>query len=55
MEKNSCTLRHRVTQEDRDRAKKWFPNQTFTDADLDMLKGMGHLYQSSVKIPGRRV
>ena len=33
----------RVTQEDRDRAKKWFPNQTFTDADLDMLKGMGHI------------
>ena len=33
----------RVTQEDRDRAKQWYPNQVFTDADLDMLKGMGHL------------
>jgi hypothetical protein len=33
----------RVTQEDREKAARWYPNQTFTDADLDMLKGMGHL------------
>ena len=33
----------RVTQEDRERAAKWYPNQTWTDEDIEMLKGMGHL------------
>jgi len=33
----------RVTQEDRERAAKWYPNQTWTDGQIEMLKGMGHL------------
>jgi hypothetical protein len=33
----------RVTQEDRERAARWYPNQTWTDEDIEMLKGMGHL------------
>ncbi len=33
----------RVTQEDRDRAAKIYPNQKLTDADMEMLKGMGHI------------
>ena len=33
----------RVTQEDRDQAAKWYPNQTWTDEDIEMLKEMGHL------------
>jgi hypothetical protein len=33
----------RVTEADREKAARWYPNQTFTDADLDMLKGTGHL------------
>jgi len=33
----------RVTQEDRDRAKKWYPKQTFSDGEIEMLKGLGHL------------
>jgi hypothetical protein len=32
-----------VTQEDRDKAKKGYPNQTFSDKDLEMLKALGHL------------
>ena len=32
-----------VTQEDRDNAKKGYPNQTFSDKDLEMLKALGHL------------
>ena len=33
----------RVTQADRDRAAKAYPNQTWTDEDIEMLKGMGHI------------
>ena len=33
----------RVTQEDRDRAAKWWRNQTFSDGEIEMLKGLGHL------------
>ena len=33
----------RVTQEDRDRAARRYPNQTWTDEDIEMLKGMGHI------------
>jgi len=33
----------RVTQEDRDRAKKCYPKQTFSDGEIEMLKGLGHL------------
>ncbi len=33
----------RVTQEDRDRAVKIYPNQKWTDADIKMLKGLGHI------------
>ncbi len=33
----------RVTQEDRDRAAKTYPNQKWTDADIEMLKGLGHI------------
>ena len=32
-----------VTQEDRDKAKMGYPNQTFSDTDLEMLKALGHL------------
>jgi hypothetical protein len=32
-----------VTQEDRDQAKKGYPNQTFSDKDLEMMKALGHL------------
>ncbi len=33
----------RVTQDDRDRATKLYPNQKWTDADIEMLKGLGHI------------
>jgi len=33
----------RVTQEDRETAAKWYPNQTWTDEDIEMLKGMGNI------------
>jgi len=33
----------RVTQEDRDKAARWYPNQTWADEDIEMLKGMGHI------------
>jgi hypothetical protein len=33
----------RVTQEDREKAARWFPNQTWTDEDIEMLKGLGHI------------
>jgi len=32
-----------VTQADRDQAKKSYPNQTFSDKDLEMMKALGHL------------
>jgi hypothetical protein len=32
-----------VTQEDRDKAKKGYPNQAFSDKDLEMMKALGHL------------
>ena len=33
----------RVTQEDREKAARRYPNQTWTDEDIEMLKGMGHI------------
>lgn len=33
----------RVTQEDRDRAAKIYPNQKWTDEDIEMLKALGHI------------
>ena len=33
----------RVTQEDREKAARWYPNQTWTDEDIEMLKGLGHI------------
>jgi len=33
----------RVTQEDRDRAARWYPNQDWTDEEIEMAKGLGHL------------
>jgi hypothetical protein len=32
-----------VTQADREKAKKLYPNQTFDDKDLEMMKALGHL------------
>jgi hypothetical protein len=32
-----------VTQEDRDKAKKGYPNQTFSDEEIEMMKALGHL------------
>ena len=33
----------RVAGEDRDMAAKIYPNQKWTDADIEMLKGLGHI------------
>jgi hypothetical protein len=35
--------RPRITQDDRESAAKAYPNQTWTDEDIEMLKGMGHI------------
>ena len=33
----------RVAEADRQRAKEWFPNQDWTDEEIEMAKGLGHL------------
>ena len=33
----------RVTEEDRERAANLYPNQKWTDGDIEMLKGLGHI------------
>jgi hypothetical protein len=33
----------RVTQEDRDRAAKWYPKVNWTDKKIEMAKALGHL------------